>query len=187
MKISRRDSLRSCCGLCGLLAGFIKSRTAKAVEHRAPERCAQSVKHLRQAGMWTTSLIEAFDRYLDDASRAKILEFCGRACAHRESYELRAFKGDLDGLLVWTQKNAADHVEYRKDKGLIRIRLKGKGRCPCIVADFATQKNMASFCLCDNGYAKEVFEAVTGRQVEVNHEGTLLSGAKQCTVVVKFV
>ena len=134
------------------------------------------VKHSER---WTTWLIAAMDECLDEETRGRVLEHCGRRC-QSQSFINKAIK-------IYEKSENLD--EFLDNFGQVYENLHREGdrvyiiypKCYCPNVNKIPQgKLSATYCNCSRGWAKALFEGALGRQVEVIMEKSIINGDVQC-------
>ena len=130
---------------------------------------------------WTENLMEIMDQNLDEKTRKKIMEQSGRKCAEKTYKKIALkYKGNIKGLLDLMKQQWAESVDFDKEKNTIRVAAKKAKACFCPMVKGRSTLSSGTYCLCSQGWAKEVFETASGKKVEVELEKTILRGADQC-------
>jgi predicted hydrocarbon binding protein len=133
---------------------------------------------LTHAHKWIKSLVQSLDENVDEETRTKILERCGRNCISRNmiarTKKIRTNSKDIGEFLVKLSKNWKHlkldgneiHVEYEK--------------CYCpLVRDY--HENLpVTFCNCSRGWLKELFESALEKPVKVKLEKSIKRGDNIC-------
>jgi len=128
---------------------------------------------------WIIHLIAGLDEHIDEKTRAKVLEQCGRQC------QSRGFVRKAQGIY---QKSKNIDV-FLDEFGKVYKHLHRDGdkvdiiypKCYCShVNKIPPRKLSATYCNCSRGWAKELFEGVLGRPVGVNMEKSIIKGDDQC-------
>ena len=134
---------------------------------------------------WIAWLMAAMDGYVDEETRAKILEKCGRQC-QSENFIKKARK-------IYEETGSID--EFLDQFGQVYKNLHREGdrvyiiypKCYCPnVNKIPTGKLSATYCNCSRGWAKALFEGALGRPVEVIMEKSIVKGDEQCRFRVVF-
>lgn len=127
---------------------------------------------------WVADLLDELDRTVDEETRVKILEGCGRKCIGEgmlKKAEAIAEKSEsaeefLEGLgKVWK------HLSVSEDGVFVVY-----DRCYCPLVRGYEGELSASFCNCSVGWIKELFERALKKPVRVEKQGTVKQGDKQC-------
>jgi predicted hydrocarbon binding protein len=130
---------------------------------------------------WLSNLMKNMDSQLDEESKIKVLEECGRACAQRHAKaEALKSKGNLDGWLE-TMKKWVGANNVQKEGNSVRI-VYSKCFCP-LVSDLEPLLT-ETFCNCSRGWLKENFETVVGKTVEAKLDDSIMMGGKECRFTV---
>jgi predicted hydrocarbon binding protein len=124
------------------------------------------------------SLLDALDREVDEQTRVRILESCGRKCigkgllrkAEAIAKKSKSTEEFLEGLgKVWK------HLHVEKD-GVYAV----YERCYCPLVKDYEGKLSPSFCNCSVGWTKQLFETALKKSVKVEKIGTIKQGNRQC-------
>ena len=128
---------------------------------------------------WIAWLIAAMDETVDEETRTKILEKCGRQC-QSENFIKKARK-------IYEKSKSVD--EFLDQFGQVYKNLHREGdkvyiiypKCYCPnVNKIPPGKLSATYCNCSRGWAKALFEGALGRPVEVIMEKSIVKGDEQC-------
>ena len=142
------------------------------------------IEHLKQ---WITALIAGLDAEVDEGTRTRIMEYCGRACAaHFGSLDIvktaRSKTSDIDEILdLLNQQEDFWCGKWLHDGQVICSVCEACG-CPLIRVGLVELS--PTFCQCSIGWVKLVFETALGKPVEVNLEQAIGHGDKVCRYVV---
>ena len=124
-------------------------------------------------------MLDALDKEVDEETRVRILESCGRKCigqsfvakAEAIAKKSKSTEEFLDGLgKVWK------HLHVSGDGGVFVV----YDRCYCPLMKGYEGKVSPSFCNCSVGWIKELFEMALKKPVKVEKIGTIKQGNKQC-------
>jgi predicted hydrocarbon binding protein len=132
---------------------------------------------------WVKNLIESLDAHADEETKTAVMESCGRACARAGAISsAQKCQGDLDKLLAalesWIGKGNTGrdgdvvHIVYPK--------------CFCHLVSDGPARLPDSYCLCSQGWLKEMFETVTGKAVRVELLESVKRGGDQCSFKVQL-
>lgn len=138
---------------------------------------------------WIRRLMEGMDSEVDEETRTRILEDCGRNCIPLGFIEkMKAVweEYDLDGLLeninnVWASAGANAYVKRRGDRIYAEF-----GDCYCPIVQDYPEELSSSWCNCSRGWLLELFESVFGRTVEVELEKSIKQGDEICKFRIIF-
>lgn len=128
---------------------------------------------------WITTLIAGLNEHIDEETRTKILEQCGRQCQSpvfikkvKNIYEKSKNTDEFLEKLAQINK----HLHREGDKIYIIY-----PRCYCSqVNKIPKGKLSAIYCNCSRGWAKALFEGALGKPVEVKMEKSIINGDDQC-------
>ncbi len=128
---------------------------------------------------WITCLVAGLNEYVDEKTRAVILEQCGRQC------QSQSFIKKARGIY----QESSDVDEFLDKLGLVYKHLHREGnkthivypKCYCSqVNKIPKGKLSGTYCNCSRGWAKALFEGAVGRPVEVIMEKSIINGDDQC-------
>jgi len=128
---------------------------------------------------WIAWVIAGLDECVDEETKAKILERCGRQC-QSENFINKARK-------IYEKTESID--EFLEKLGQIYKNLHREGdqvyiiypKCYCPnVNKIPPGKLSATYCNCSRGWAKALFEGALGKPVEVIMEKSIVKGDNQC-------
>lgn len=132
---------------------------------------------------WITTLIEGLDEYVDEEECKKILEKCGRNCITKST--IRKAKAQYK-----KSENIEDFLEkYSKVNRHLQLE-DGEAymvypRCYCSFVNKIPEGRLSpTWCNCSRGWVKTLFEEVTGKQVEVILEKSVVKGDDGCWLKV---
>ncbi len=183
--MDRKEFLRV--GACACAAMILCGNSAAHQDPPQPEdedkdTETEEVKRRRKfVGDWAEHLTLVLDETVDEKTRARIMEGCGRGCAER-GYKEAAMQhaGDLDGLLAEMKAQWAEHADFDAQTGVVQLSARPAGACFCPLVEGRKQMPSRTFCLCSQGWMKEIFESVTKKKATVVLEKTILTGADRC-------
>jgi hypothetical protein len=150
-------------------------------------------RRLEKAELWIKDLMEHMDELLDQETKIKLMQACGRSCfihafgvadenaptvKERERYlqllESRGFKIRRKGDVITFSFNWGQN--HQNPTGLIM----SDGYCMCPQVESSPAGLSPSYCLCSTGYVKESFERALGKAVKVELLDSLKMGGKDC-------
>jgi predicted hydrocarbon binding protein len=139
---------------------------------------------MKHSHKWIKSLLTALETELDEKTRAKILENCGRNCI-TQSFILRAKA---------CKKDAKNQKEFLDKLGKVwkSLRLEGDNvyvvyeKCYCQIVKEYPEKLSPTWCNCSQGWIKELFESSLGKPVEVKLEKSIKQGDNICKFRVQL-
>ena len=123
-------------------------------------------------------MLDALDNMVDDETRVKVLESCGRKCIG-ESFLVKAQalakkSKDTDEFLDKLSK-VWKHLHLDKNGVFVVYE-----QCYCPMVKTYKGKLSPSFCNCSVGWIKELFERSLNKPAKVEKLGTIKQGSKQC-------
>jgi len=128
---------------------------------------------------WITCLIAGLDEHVDEETRIKLLEQCGRQCISQNF--VKKAKG------IYQKSKNIDEFLDKFGKVYKHMHRQGNNvylvypKCYCsFVNNIPPSKLSATYCTCSRGWAKALFEGALGRPVEVIMEESIVKGDKQC-------
>lgn len=132
---------------------------------------------------WLTNLMESMDTQLEEDTKIKLLEECGRSCAKKNiKKEAWKYQGKLDDWLDKMKKwVGAKNIQKQAD--CIQVVYK---KCFCPLVQDIPPILTATFCNCSRGWLKEIFETVLEKPVTVEMEDSIMKGGEQCRFSVYF-
>jgi predicted hydrocarbon binding protein len=128
---------------------------------------------------WIIRLVNGLDEYVDEETRAKVLEQCGRKCQSQKF--VKKARG------IYEKSRNLD--EFLERFGEIYKHLHREGdkvyviypKCYCSsVSKIPKGQLSGTYCNCSRGWTKELFEGALGRPVEVIMEESIMNGDDQC-------
>lgn len=128
---------------------------------------------------WISCLIAGLDEHVDEETRAKVLEQCGRQC-QSESFvkKARSIYQKSKSIDDFLDKFGKTYEHVHKEGDMVYIVYP---KCYCsFVNKIPPGKLSATYCNCSRGWAKALFEGALGRPVEVILEESIVKGDEQC-------
>jgi hypothetical protein len=132
---------------------------------------------------WVSNLMKSMDSHLDETTKIKVLEECGRSCAKNNiKKEALKFKGKLDDWLS-KMKQWVGKDNIQKEKNCVRVIY---NKCFCTMVKDIPPILSGTYCNCSRGWLLEIFETVLEKPVEVRLEDSIMKGGKQCCFTISF-
>jgi hypothetical protein len=142
---------------------------------------------------WIKSMIDILDEQLDEQTKIKILNLCGKACFERafgvadankpspEAAERLFKKLESNGLKVERgSKRTILYYGWQGKQNPMGLSLK-EGYCLCHIVESDVPDLSPTYCSCSAGYVKEAIERGTGLEViKVEVLESLKMGGKDC-------
>jgi hypothetical protein len=133
---------------------------------------------------WVRDLLETMDKELDEETRIRLIEGCGRGCYNRFKFKqdiAEKGKGDLDKLIEAYSQN----FEVWKDGNKVHVRYGAKSaRCYCPAAKIRTPQPNDLHCECTRMTHQTIFETALGHPVYVEVVESLRRGGQTCHFLV---
>jgi len=134
---------------------------------------------------WIMNLIDGLDKHVDEETKAKILEECGRQCQSQSFIKkAKGIFGESEDIDDFLDKlgQVYKHLHREGDKIYIIY-----PKCYCTHVNKIPKGKLSwTYCDCSRGWAKALFEGALGKPVEVVKKETILHGDKQCKFQIKL-
>jgi len=176
--MKRKDFLKTACGLG--LAGGAAALKLPAAGQAEPAKEEKPRDYFKET--WVKTLMENMEKGVDSATREKLMNDCGRACARRGGLYKTAekWRGDVAGFI--------QAVGPMVGKDLCRVEGDrvhwGYPQCYCSLVTDGPERLPDSYCLCSAGWVLEMFEIVADHPVRVEVVRTIKRGAADCRFIV---
>jgi hypothetical protein len=195
-----------CCGALAGLESIVAQNigTGKKLSADLGKRMLDGSKSpdwrkAEKAISWIKNMLDNIDEHLDEKTKIKLLNACGRSCLifafgvadekkpsaeqaeeFLKSLEKDGFKivqnSDITTIFYGWQRKQSPQGLSEKD---------GYCMCPIVESDIPGLSH--SFCNCSAGYVKEIFERQTGRKVnKVEVLESIKRGGKDCRFRVEL-
>jgi predicted hydrocarbon binding protein len=127
---------------------------------------------------WIKSLVSNLEAELDEKTRVRILENCGRTCISRSFIEkAKACKKNAKGMDDFLDKLSKVWSHLHIDGDNIYVIYE---KCYCPLVKTYPDKLSPTFCNCSRGWIRELFESVLEKPVDVKLEKTIKQGDDIC-------
>jgi predicted hydrocarbon binding protein len=186
-EMTRSEFLKGCAmGACSCsMVALAASGTASA---QPGDSEIDALKAQREAiRIRYAKLLGILDDEVDAATRKRIFDRLGRACADQfRAITYDKYKGNIRGFLAaivapggWVEK-----TEYNEQTGTIRIFDRSK-TCTCpLVEKGLTPSDQ---CECTLGWQKQTYSAILGKPVDAELEESILRGSTRCVFRIQVV
>jgi hypothetical protein len=188
--MDRRDSLKRFAewGLCAGTLSFLDLDDEKISSAVASEDELKKVKGQKEfIQNWLADLLDSMDRVLDEGTKVKVIEACGKRCFERHQFKqdiAAKGKGDLEKLIEAYKRN----FEIWKDGDIVHIRFgEVSPGCYCPAANYRASKPNDVHCECTRMTHQTIFETALGRPFKVDILESLRRGGKTCHFAVHLV
>jgi predicted hydrocarbon binding protein len=133
---------------------------------------------------WVQCLIDNLDSAVDEDTRVKVLENCGRKCtprtlikkaeaAQKYSKDKNEFLDRLSKVWKHLQREGDDvYVVYEK--------------CYCPLVRGITSSLSSTWCNCSRGWIKELFESALHEPVDAELQKSIIKGDDVCRFRIRF-
>jgi predicted hydrocarbon binding protein len=133
---------------------------------------------------WLKNFFAILDANLDEQTKMKMMEECGRSCARTGPIRAaQKHKGNLDSFLVTFAKWHGGAEYIQKDGNKLQVTCK---ECYCPLVKDGPATLPYSYCFCSRGWMKELFETVMGKPVEVELIQSIKRGAENCKFTIQI-
>lgn len=176
--MERKEFLRmGCCAVAFLAA------QPSATAGNAPE--PDELKFIQN---WVTDLMETVDKELDEPTRIKLMNGCGRGCFNRFKFKQDIAadgKGSVDKLILALKRN----FEAWREGDTVHVRYGAVNRhgCYCPAARYRPSKPNDTQCYCTRASHQAIWETALGRPVQVDILQSVRRGDPTCHFLVHLV
>jgi len=133
---------------------------------------------------WLTDLLDTAETVLDEPTRVKLIEGCGRGCYRRHQFKqdiARDGAGDVEKLIAAYKRN----FEIWREGDLVHIRYgETSPLCYCPAAKNRPPKPNDLHCECTRTTHQTIFETALGRPFKVDVLESLRRGGRTCHFLV---
>lgn len=133
---------------------------------------------------WLLDLLDTMDAELDEATRIRLMEGCGRGCFRRHEFKraiAREGQGDLEKLIAAYDRN----FEIWRDEAGVHIRYGAVSKgCYCPAARFKPAKPHDLHCECTRATHQAIFETALARPVRIEILQSVRRGDPTCHFLV---
>jgi hypothetical protein len=133
---------------------------------------------------WLTDLLETIDTQLDEKTKIKLIEGCGKGCYRRHEFKhaiAKAGEGSVDKLIEAYKQS----FEIWRDGDVVHIRYgEISPGCYCPAARYRPAKPNDLHCNCTKATHQSIWEAALGRTYEIDILETVRRGGKTCHFLV---
>lgn len=150
-------------------------------------------RRVEKSESWIKDLMDNVDTMLDEETRIKLMQECGRACFTRAFGVAPEEKPTIEEARRYLEALKAQGAKVRQegDKTVILYSwgrdhqnpwglILGDGYCMCPVVETGPEELSPTYCYCSTGYVKESFSRALGKPVKVELLDSLKKGGKNC-------
>jgi hypothetical protein len=181
--MNRRECIKNvlaagvCCGMLPLAAQAEDNPPAAVTESEEFRRLRMEKEFIAN---WLTDLLDTMEVVLDEETRVRLMEGCGKGCYNRWTFKqdiARDGKGDLEKLMTAYRRN----FEIWKDGDYVHVRFGERSkRCYCPAAAIREPKPNDLHCECTRGTHEAIFAEAMGYPVKFEILQTLRRGGQTC-------
>ena len=167
------------------------SEAADGIVNPAETRCEKKVDFAKN---WVKRFMNVMDNNLDEKTRKKIMENCGKECfcsAHSEVKWPNQGIETVDKYLRQIEALYGKENAYREDNKIYFNYIQNPkglkiedGYCLCPLTEDGPEGLSPTYCFCSTGYVKELFERMMGQTVKVELLESLRRGGKKCRFLI---
>ncbi len=169
------------CALASLADGLAQPAAAA----QAPDELTIAKAERDFTSNWLSDLLDTMETELDEKTRVKLVEGCGRGCFRRHQFKqdiAQQGKGDVDKLIAAYKKN---FEIWREGDTLVHVRYgETSPACYCPAARNRPPKPHDLHCECTRMTHQTIFETALGRPLKVDVLESLRRGGKTCHFLV---
>jgi hypothetical protein len=206
-----KNSFHTCLACCGAIAGLsatlagenvgpvsglttdLKKRIVRGAESPDWRRADKSLS-------WIKNMLAHIDEQLDEPSRVKLLNACGRSCyiyAEGVADDRPKSAEQTAGFFAYLEK-AGFKIERSPDITVIHFGYRGEqnpqglslkeGYCLCPIVEKDLSDISPTYCNCSAGYVKELVERNSGLKVKsVEVLESIKRGGKDCRFRIEII
>jgi hypothetical protein len=185
--MDRRDCLKRFAelGLCTGTLSFLNFDDKDTYAEVAPNDEFEKLKSQKEfIQNWLSDLLDTMDKVLDEETKIKLIEGCGKGCFNRHKFKQDiAAKGkdNLEELINAYKQN----FEIWKDGNIVHIRYgEVSSQCYCPATNYRVSKQNDLHCECTRMTHQTIFETALGRPFKVDVVESLRRGGKTCHFAV---
>ncbi len=188
--------------LTGSLMKFGKPLVAMAEGEKGGEHTAWKLnpaetpceKKVDFAKSWVKRFMSVMDKNLDEETRKKIMESCGKECFCAYNGAATWPKKGIETVDQYLQQIGAlfgkenayregnkIYYNYNQNPNGLKI---ADGYCLCPLTEDGPEGLSPTYCICSTGYVKEMFDRMMGKPVKVELLESLRRGGKKCRFLI---
>jgi predicted hydrocarbon binding protein len=156
--------------------------------HDGPDRfraCEwRSMDYKKFAQRWVKNLMVSMDAHLDEETRIRLMESCGRACARTGPARVaKSCQGNLDEWLATLARWHGGEEYVHRDGDVVEVTC---AECLCDLVKDGPARLPDTYCYCSLGWMKETFEAVVEKPVDVALVESIKRGDQRCRFTIRL-
>ncbi len=127
---------------------------------------------------WLVTILDGLDKEVDEKSRERILEGCGRACLPRSFIKkVKRIQSATSSEEEFLQELMKHWKHLKNEDGQLYVVY---DKCYCPMMKSYSGRLSHSFCNCSRGWIKELFESALQRSIDVDLEKSIKRGDEIC-------
>ena len=136
---------------------------------------------------WMKAFFKVMGESVDEKTREKILEECGKACASYHGHidkvlNMKKEGKNLDRILKIMNQDEMWCGEWVREGDIISTECK---RCECPLILSGILELSPTFCLCSRGFVKYLFEVIMDKPVRIELKRAIGRGDDVCEFIVQ--
>jgi predicted hydrocarbon binding protein len=144
----------------------------------------RSMDYKKFTQRWVKNLVASMDAHLDEETRIRLMESCGRACARAGPARVaKGCQGNLDEWLATLARWYGGEEYVRRDEDVVEVTC---ARCLCDLVKDGPARLPDTYCYCSRGWMKETFEAVVEKPVDVALVESIKRGGQRCRFTIRL-
>lgn len=133
------------------------------------------------------SMMNILDREVDEKTRWKIMEACGRSCIGHSTLDkalhLQKKSKSLDDLLEQLNMARIGGGHLQKEGEIIHA---SYDRCYCGSVSQTREPFSSTYCHCSCGWYRQLFETLLGKPVRVELLSSIIQGDDCCRFLIRI-
>ncbi|MDH4223083.1 MAG: DUF6144 family protein [candidate division Zixibacteria bacterium] len=152
-----------------------------------------------ESSNWIKWMVDNMDAMLDQDTRIKLLQACGRSCYINAFGVAGEEKPTPEAAEQYIKRIESAGYEVQRKDNLTYVYfnwgrnhqnpqglMMQDGYCMCPIVETVLPGLSPSYCNCSTGYVKEIFERQVGRQVKVDILESIQRGGKDCRFKIEI-
>ena len=182
--MKRKEFLKKTLGM-GLASGSMfllegRKTMAQSKDKKSEQKSKDKNQLFKEA--WITALLKNMDKQLDEKTRAKMMESCGRDCACRGAISMaESSKNDVRKLVKSLAKFLGEKNCYIEGN-VVHL---GYDKCYCEFVAEGPERLSDTYCECSRGWVLEMFGTAAQKPVKVELLQAIKRGASSCKFLIK--
>lgn len=137
---------------------------------------------MKQLHKWIGNLLASLDEHVNEDTRVKVLETCGRSCISQSFLKkAKACHKKAKDVTDFLEKFSEIYSHLHIDQDNVYVVYP---KCYCSLVRDHPGGLSPSWCYCSQGWVKELFESVLERPIQVELEKSIVRGDECCRLRV---